>query len=698
MTEDTSGCQVTEDTPENPAEGSPELMARLNANLGKGKKPAEGGEEKKAAGSIPPGSRQEQDNNEFERLSKLSDADYDREREGAAEKLGIRVTTLDREVARRKPKKESDNLQGQSIAIIEREPWPEKVDGATLLDEIVATIKRYIILKNSDAVIIALWLVASYAFMEFFIFPRLRIKSPVPGCGKSTLLDILECLVNRPHKVDNATVATLSRVIEQYRPTQLLDETDAWLKDDKDNEKRGIINAGHKKNGAVERCVGDNQEVRWFFVYCPMILAGIGKLAGTIEDRSVSILLQKKKSTDKVARFRADRPGVAIANLARKICRFAEDHATEIGEADPDIPESIFNRAADNFRPLLAVADAAGGKWPKEAREVMASAAKASDSTETEARLSVLADIKGIFEDTAAPKVRERSEKSGAPIKCIHSQVLVDALIAIEGGRWAEYNRGKALTQTGLAHLLSDYLIKPYQMRIGTENKKGYDVAVFDDAFASYLAQDAAQPSTPPVQTETSKHCYGDSDNLQKQTETSDFDVSVQNGENANDDNDVSDVSVCTPPVEGWADMDRGSVAPPEAPTEPQVSLEDPQPQSEPIPEGPPSVPTLRIIGQGDSCDVCARRTGDVYVYAPGSGRKAEALCPEHARAWGVELGQPVDPIPAKVDYPSHRRLVDLGFNALQIERMTQAQANAIFMKRDRPPLGSGRDRDQIEF
>jgi len=33
------------------------------------------------------------------------------------------------------------------------------------------------------------------------------------------------------------------------------------------------------------------------------------------------------------------------------------------------MPAGIFNRAADNWRPLLAIADLAGGEWPERARQ-----------------------------------------------------------------------------------------------------------------------------------------------------------------------------------------------------------------------------------------------------------------------------------------------------------------------------------------
>ena len=41
------------------------------------------------------------------------------------------------------------------------------------------------------------------------------------------------------------------------------------------------------------------------------------------------------------------------------------DHASELREADPVVPPELHDRAADNWRPLLAIADLVGGEWPE---------------------------------------------------------------------------------------------------------------------------------------------------------------------------------------------------------------------------------------------------------------------------------------------------------------------------------------------
>jgi hypothetical protein len=485
------------------------------------------------------------------RLAKLTAIEYDRVRDAEAEKLGCRVATLDDEVKKSRKSANPDSLQGQAVEVADVEAWDSAVDGDALLDEVQAAIRKHIILSDDAAVGITLWIVASHLFNEFFIFPRLRIRSPVKGCGKSTLLDVFECLVNKPFLVGGTSAAPLFRMIEAKHPTMLLDESDTYLRDNED--LRNIANNGHKRNGQVLRCEGDSLEPRAFSVWSPMVIAGIGKLAGTIEDRSIHVRLQKKKPGDSVARFRGDRPGKAIRELARKIARWAKDHAAEVGNLEPVVPESLFNRDADNWRPLLAVAEACGPAWAASAR--LAAVSSEEKAAGDEAKLQVLADIKTIFEDSiyAAAIARDRA---------IHSERLVKALVDLEGSRWADFSRGKPLSQNGLAHLLDEYGINPRQMRIGNDNKKGYEVAWFDDAFAAYLSHpcpsggiEPKQPIQPCNYTENHAHEPKQERNTDRngsETETcfepvSDavsVDVSVDEAEKFNGANVVSAVSV----------------------------------------------------------------------------------------------------------------------------------------------------------
>jgi hypothetical protein len=65
--------------------------------------------------------------------------------------------------------------------------------------------------------------------------------------------------------------------------------------------------------------------------------------------------------------------------------RWAGDHAVTLAGADPAMPAGFVNRVADNWRPLLAVADVVGGEWPERARQ--AASKLTSDGADASRRL-----------------------------------------------------------------------------------------------------------------------------------------------------------------------------------------------------------------------------------------------------------------------------------------------------------------------
>ena len=97
---------------------------------------------------------------ELERLARLSPLDYGRARKEAAKGLGIPVSILDGVVKTKRSElglDEDDGLQGRAVQYEEPEPWPEPVDGAPLLDNLAASVKRFVVLPEHGAEIVALW-------------------------------------------------------------------------------------------------------------------------------------------------------------------------------------------------------------------------------------------------------------------------------------------------------------------------------------------------------------------------------------------------------------------------------------------------------------------------------------------------------------------------------------------------------------
>jgi hypothetical protein len=72
---------------------------------------------------------------ELERLALLPPVDYALERTAAAKRLGMPVSTLDKLVKARRPKK-SAKASTDFLPHWKVNPWPEPVDGADLLEEL----------------------------------------------------------------------------------------------------------------------------------------------------------------------------------------------------------------------------------------------------------------------------------------------------------------------------------------------------------------------------------------------------------------------------------------------------------------------------------------------------------------------------------------------------------------------------------
>lgn len=424
---------------------------------------------------------------EILRLADLGSLDYARQNKESAAKLGITVSALDKIVREKKAAilaavSDTDlNTagQGRALNLPNPEPWPDAVDGAELLSLIVREVERYMVLEAGAPETVALWAIHTHAVDAFGITPRLAITSPRPGCGKTTLLDILRRLVLKPMLAANVTAAAIYRLVEVARPTLLIDEADTFLSNNE--ELRGVLNSGHRRGGSVVRIVGDDMEPREFSTFSAAAIAMIGNLPGTLADRSVAIMLKRKRPDEQVENFRYDRTE-ALDRLARMCARWARDNAKLLKQADPAIPANLFNRAADNWRPLLAIADVAGGEWPERARAIAA----ATVDADQQKRVGLLADIREVFEAKRVERIK--------------SADLVAALIAMEGHPWAEFGKtGKPLSTNGLARMLGSDHIMPKTVRFGTgsdETAKGYERGQFEDAFARYLPQPSFQTVT----------------------------------------------------------------------------------------------------------------------------------------------------------------------------------------------------------
>ncbi|MEV6724905.1 DUF3631 domain-containing protein [Streptomyces xanthochromogenes] len=374
-------------------------------------------------------------------------------------------------------------------------PPPPSIDGAALLDEVEAFHRRFNIFPSEAAyVAVALWDAHAHLLDCFDSTPRLAFLSPEPGSGKSRALEIVETLVPRPMVAVNASAAALFRAVSgaEGRPTILFDEIDTVFgpKAGDNEELRGFLNAGHRRTGVTYRCVGDSQTVTPFPSYAAVAVAGLGSLPDTILTRAVIIRMRRRARNERVEPFRArlhEQEGHALRD---RLAEWAEQARGWVMGAWPEMPEGVSDRPADVWEGLLSIADAAGGDWPKRARQAcvtLVEASRANDKGSLGIRL--LTDLR---------------DHVLIGIDRLPTVAILDRLNALDDAPWADLN-GRPLDNRRLSKMLSDYVtadgdpIASRNIRTSGGILKGFFAEDLTDAWARYCPAPTSATSATPL-------------------------------------------------------------------------------------------------------------------------------------------------------------------------------------------------------
>jgi putative DNA primase/helicase len=350
------------------------------------------------------------------------------------------------------------------------EPWPEPDHGGLLLADMAATLRRFIALSPATADAEALWCLHTYVHDAATVSPNLCLSSAEKRCGKTRNLLILGCLVRRPLHTANITIGALTRVIDQYAPTLLMDEADTIFVNGGRAELRGILNAGlYRSNAYVLRCIGDRKQPKLCSVWCPKAIALIGRLPDTLEDRSIVLPMRRRGSDEPVDLLHVDRLFAELEPIRRKAARWALDHRNNLGNITVNLPETLHDRAQDLWRPLFAIAELAGGDWPDRARRsAVELSGVVQHGNSPEAQL--LVSIRLLFE-------KEQTDR-------LSSEAIVCALAEAENSVGS--NR-PSFTKAQLARRLAPLGIRPTIVyRTRNQVRRGYLLKDFRVAFEQY--------------------------------------------------------------------------------------------------------------------------------------------------------------------------------------------------------------------
>jgi Protein of unknown function (DUF3631) len=429
---------------------------------------------------------------EIAKLAALPIGVYESSRVLEARRLSLRASVLDFLVSEKRSKKTRE--QTDFLPHWHVEPWPETVAGAVLLEELRKHFTRYVVLPKYADAALALWTLLTWVFDCFDITPYLAITSPTRRCGKTLLMTMLYWLCCRAKKNDTISKAAIYRTIEADRPTLLLDEV-GWVVDLKD-ERQGILCGGFERLGYVEVCEGESANIttKRYSTYSPKAFGLIGKLTPTLMDRSIEIRMQRKTKTDKVERLRR-RDNAEHQEFRRRLQRWANDNRSSLGSITPKELAGLNDRAFDAWESLLAIAEQVGGDWPKLTREA-AIALSGGEIASEERGVELLAEINAAFEASAKAAITTKS--------------LISLLCVDEEKPWANYDKGKPITDRQLAKLLKPFTIiseTVHPHETGEVRARGYKRERFEDAFSRYLSSANGSQNDASFQFEDAQAC-----------------------------------------------------------------------------------------------------------------------------------------------------------------------------------------------
>ena len=363
-----------------------------------------------------------------------------------------------------------------------------QLDGAEILDRVLAFFRRFVAFPSEHCLtVVALWTAHTHIVESFYVSPRLVLDSAEPGSGKTRVLEILNLLCRSPEMTISASTAAIFRMIAEHPISLLFDEIDAIFSPKaagNAEDLRALLNSGYKRGATIARCVGDAKamKVQRFKVYSPVALAGLaGNMPPTITTRAVVIHMRRRGPGETVDPFR-ERYAVPQANPIRKdLAAWCTSKEKALADAEPDMPTGVVDRPAEVWEALLAIADAAGGDWPANARAACKHFVLKGSSEGSSLGQRLLGDIRTVFGDRADMATVD----------------LIAALVKIDTAPWSDL-WGKPLDARRLAKELGRYGVAPVPFK-NAEDKtvKGYttyplatkenETAGLTDAWARYL-------------------------------------------------------------------------------------------------------------------------------------------------------------------------------------------------------------------
>jgi hypothetical protein len=418
--------------------------------------------------------KQRQREKEFAVLLKLPAVEQESRLVTLAKRLGEDLDFLREEFAK------LVDLEVESSGIVKfDEPWPEPVGTAELLTELRAQLRRYIIVHDeAGETAIVLWIPFAWLHEPIAVHsPILLLEGADGGEGKTTGCGVVNFLTPRAFRAAELTGAAFFHIVDQHHPTLIIDDADKLLQ--RRPELTHLVNVSWIRGTKIPR--QDHGITRWYDVFCPKIISGVNvQLEPTTASRCVKVRFLPKLKGEKVENF-DEVDNEDFQTLRRKCARWAADNAAALKAATPVLPPESNNRLTDNWILQLAIAELAGGDWPKLGREAAVKLSRQRKSPSEGKRLL------NRFYELASERGRY-----------LPSVEVEKTLKADPTSEWADWHGRGPISQRGIAVVLERFDLHPEAEPIRLPNgqrARGYDMCKGNWAkmFLHYLGKPLPQ-------------------------------------------------------------------------------------------------------------------------------------------------------------------------------------------------------------
>lgn len=252
-----------------------------------------------------------------------------------------------------------NNLLKNDVVLFPSEP--EEYDSETaLLAEILGFIHRYVDLSPLFEKTTAYYVLLTWLYDGFNELPYLRVRGD-PGSGKTRFLLIVGSLTYKPIFASGAsTVSPLFRILDAFRGTLIIDESD-FRQSDERAEIVKILNNGNARGFPVLRSeVSPKGEYNphAYWVYGPKIIATRGPFEDrALESRCLTEEMGQRGLRDDVPINLDNRYKEEALALRNKLLLFRFRNRSKRVPTESLVDRSIEPRLNQVFVPLLTIID-----------------------------------------------------------------------------------------------------------------------------------------------------------------------------------------------------------------------------------------------------------------------------------------------------------------------------------------------------